>query len=373
MTPSPRILIALIVSSMFFVPAANLAAAGRDFGAYWREPSLLYNVDILAQQLALALMPWGISIAPEKVVIGKGQWLFLGDSYHHAITEERRPAMPPDVAFGRRVKAATASWDTYFRRHGVGLFKILVGPNKSSIYPEYLPGWMKASQPSPFEIFLREAGENYIDLRPVLRRAKEASPAPLYYRADTHWNYRAAAIAFHELARHAAPEAPDLRWPLQEDYGIRRESLRTGGDLSYFLHAGFANRDVDPQPVILEKDAPTTWTELDSGKVIYDGPIAAVPRLQTTIVVHSSRALNQRKVLWLRDSYGEALSPFMSYTFSDVLQCHWLTGLQPGALARLVDRWKPDYVFITVVERDARDELFAGLPPPAGEAPGAAR
>ena len=70
------------------------------------------------------------------------------------------------------------------------------------------------------------------------------------------------------------------------------------------------------------------------------------------------------RVLWLRDSFGAALEPWMAATFSDTLQMHWREALQsPDVLAALVEQWKPDYVFVTVVERDARVVAFTRGPP----------
>jgi hypothetical protein len=57
----------------------------------------------------------------------------------------------------------------------------------------------------------------------------------------------------------------------------------------------------------------------------------------------------------------------MAATFSDVIQLHWDEALKPDLrLARLVEAWKPDYVFITVVERSSRDPKLATPPPTAG-------
>jgi hypothetical protein len=79
-------------------------------------------------------------------------------------------------------------------------------------------------------------------------------------------------------------------------------------------------------------------------------------------LVKSKNALNHKRVLWLRDSFGTAMEPYMAATFSETLQIHykWVT---PEMFARLVNSYKPDYVFITVVERAARKPWFTNLPP----------
>ena len=54
----------------------------------------------------------------------------------------------------------------------------------------------------------------------------------------------------------------------------------------------------------------------------------------------------------------------MAATFNNVLQIHWSEALkQDGSFAQLVEDFKPDYVFITVVERSARSPDFTVFPP----------
>ena len=73
-------------------------------------------------------------------------------------------------------------------------------------------------------------------------------------------------------------------------------------------------------------------------------------------------ALNNKKVLWLRDSFGSAMSQLMALTFSDVLEVHNDMKLD-ARFAQLVEDWKPDYVFVTVVERTFKAVPFTSDPP----------
>ena len=58
-----------------------------------------------------------------------------------------------------------------------------------------------------------------------------------------------------------------------------------------------------------------------------------------------------------------AMSPFMAATFTETLQLHY-DEAHPELFARMVETFKPDYVFITVVERAARRKRFGTPPPP---------
>ena len=44
-----------------------------------------------------------------------------------------------------------------------------------------------------------------IDLRPLLKAAKERYPVPLYARYDTHWNGLGASVAAASIAKKLNP------------------------------------------------------------------------------------------------------------------------------------------------------------------------
>lgn len=78
----------------------------------------------------------------------------------------------------------------------------------------------------------------------------------------------------------------------------------------------------------------------------------------------SPRARNKKRVLWLRDSFGLALAPFLAATFTETIEIHWSEALRSHGkqLVELVDSWDPDYVIVTVVERDALSGALAQYP-----------
>lgn len=364
---SPWLFIALFVAGLLIVPVANLLAPRTGQRHAWTDVTWLYNADVVERTANRLLTPAGISLQASELVIGRDQWLFLGDGYEDTITALRRPPTENDREEGRRVRAAMDAWQVDLAKHHVRLFKVLVGPNKTTVYPEHAARWMQPADPSVLDAFLQEAGSRYVDVRPSLRAAKQQVATPLYYRTDTHWNALGAGVAFRDFARQVAAEAPGLRWPDESIYRLRGVSPRAGGDLSGFLFLQAEMRDEEPRLALQDLDIPTRQTDFETGKLLHEGPNAEVPMSEVPILVNSPRALNAARVLWLRDSFGTALSPFMSYSFSDVLQLHWEVGLLPDRLAELVDRWQPDYVFITVVERDARAPLFAQPPSRAAE------
>lgn len=81
------------------------------------------------------------------------------------------------------------------------------------------------------------------------------------------------------------------------------------------------------------------------------------------LIVHTSNALNDKKVLWLRDSFGVALYPYMNATFSTIMQQHYQDVLtNPEYMKKLITEFKPDLVIITVIERNSLSEYFENAP-----------
>ncbi len=349
------------------VPAINIMIAPNREAIHLQEKAFLYNMDFASRWTASVLYPFGISTDPKQVIIGKDGWLYLGDLYQATLSDDRRPATESDIQLTKEIGAATEAWDAYLASKGVKAFRIMVGPNKGTIYPEHMPNWAKPAPSNPTDtLFVQSNGEHFVDLRPALLNAKETHEEVLYYKTDTHWNALGAGVALRAFSQQIGKSAPELKWPSEKAYEILRVDPGIGGDLAKFLRLQGSFSERNP---ILNASMPaveTTQTDFDSKQVLAKGgnPVIASP--MTPLLVTSTGALNNKKVLWLRDSYGNSLSPLMDATFSEVLQLHWSEAIKPGGrLAELVEKWKPDYVFVTVVERAARTPWFAIYPPPA--------
>ncbi len=111
-----------------------------------------------------------------------------------------------------------------------------------------------------------------------------------------------------------------------------------------------------------EYELPVEQYDFNSGALTFSGLNIGIAPSMTPIQIKSPKALNKTKVLWLRDSFGSAMSPLIAATFSDVVQMHFLA-LEPQSLGDLVERYRPDIVIITSVERDTRNAFFQSLPP----------
>lgn len=323
-------------------------------------------MDFASRWAARLLYPLGISTNPTQVIIGRNDWLYLGDKYNQTQTVDRRPPSESDFLLGQKIGRATEAWDAYLTSKGVKLFRVMIGPNKGSVYPENLPIWAKPSFPNATDALLVGTGTtHYIDLRAPLLAAKANLREALYYKTDTHWNYLGAGVAFQTFAQQVSVVAPDIKWPLPSSYELNLVAPRRGGDLANFLRITAHLSDYEPMISALGLPIETIQSDFDSKKVLHQGGNRAIDSPMTPLLVQSTGALNSKRVLWLRDSFGAALSPLMAATFNEVLQLHWEEALKPGGrFLQLVEDWKPDYVFFTVVERDSRHLSFAAYPPP---------
>lgn len=59
----------------------------------------------------------------------------------------------------------------------------------------------------------------------------------------------------------------------------------------------------------------------------------------------------------VRDSFGTAMSRMMAQTFSETLQIHH-GRVKPSDIKKIITDYKPEYVIVTVVERNSMSKMF---------------
>ena len=330
----------------------------------WWKAKVLYNMDLFHGLISKLIYPMGISIHPGKVIIGKEGWLFLGDEYADKISVKRAGVDQKETQIIESVARSMESWDQWLSSKGVTAFRIVIGPDKDSVYPEYLPEWSSHTSPRPTDVLLRHArGNIYVDPTKAVVQAKLQFAHPLYYQTDTHWNNAGAWIAFDELRKSLDKTQDRLTWPQAREPLTLTTHKRAGGDLAHFLRI---QESLSDNEVLLnfpdEYSLPVEHHDFNSGEMTFSGQNIGIASPASPLLVSSPQALNSKKVLWLRDSFGTAMTPLMTATFTETLHVYYLL-LKPEALVALVERFQPDYVFITSVERDIRGDFFQSGPP----------
>lgn len=345
---------------MLVIPVYNFASSGKEVGDFVKEKNY-YSLDNLLPEVSHFFYKYGISLFPRQAVVGYDGWLFLGDDYAGTITAKRKGASSEDVNAAQNTVDAMTEWRSYFLENGVNDFKILIGPDKASVYPELSPIWANPHSYSKVDAILSVDNENiFVALKDYLIESKEGFDEPLYYSTDTHWNALGAGLSteyfISELSRQN-----DLIFNM--DRGEVVSSVRAGGDLSRFLRISEYLRDKELSDVFRSnKEINVKRFDFNTGELLGEGGNPPLGAPNEAIRVVSDNAVNQAKILWLRDSFGTAMSPYMAALFSETIQLHY-GHASTEWLANVVKQYQPDYVFVTVVERALPGGFFMSRPP----------
>jgi alginate O-acetyltransferase complex protein AlgJ len=355
--------ISMAVLMLIAVPIKNLTSDVPQDRSRWSQ-STLYNFDFALPITNQIFYPLGISLNPSQSIIGKRDWLYMGDLYESSVSSRRRGMTDRDKDAIQKTALAMKLWKRWLHRQNVSVFKVMLGPDKETIYPEFLPDWAKPATSTTTDALLAEIGnEIYVDPRSALITAKTNIAEPLYYKTDSHWNRIGAWVAFRTLITELSQTEKGL-WLTDRDLSTRVFPGK-GGDLARFLHleASLPDREaiVEPTRQVVEIEQ----YDYETGKLIASGGNPTIDAPQRPLLVKSKHGLNRKKVLWLRDSFGTAMAPLMAATFTETLQIHY-DKAPPQLFGQLVEAYKPDYVFMTVVERGSHNKFFVeNLPPPS--------
>lgn len=319
----------------------------------------MYNMDAVEGEIGYFSFKAGISVEPNKTLVGKEGWLFLGNGYANTLVAKRDGVDATTAPIVASLHDSMHAWKDYLKSQGVTAFAVTIGPDKDTIYYDKLPMWNTHSANSIIKEIISKNNDVYIDTLSPLLEEKNNTTVPLYFKTDTHWNHYGAAVVFNLLRK--VINDPDVVWPkmfYQTDFSV---SPGPTGDLAAFLRTKKIvdfKVDIKDQNILnlgIRKIDYATGVEISSEKM------TTIEAPSTPTLVISDNALSDKKVLWLRDSFGNAMSPFMSREFKQILQIHH-GKVTPKIMKEMVQSFKPDYVIITVVERDALTSFFTSPP-----------
>lgn len=356
------VFIIIVISMLMVLPAYNFIVKDKSFKnevPLLENIKAMYNMDSLEGELGYLGFKVGISVVPNKVLIGKDGFLFLGNEYANTLVAKRDGVNATNASVIASLHDSMHEWKKYLESQGVKHFVVTVGPDKDTIYSDYLPAWTKHSDASIAKKIIHDNGDIYIDTLSALESERDKSSIPLYFYTDTHWNHYGASIVFNML-RNVIKDN-DLEW--QKIFSERDFSVGKGpsGDLAYFLRTDKINEikvDIKSDHI---NNLNIRRVDYETGKEIsYERMISVEAPTVPTLII-SDNALSNKKVLWLRDSFGNAMSPFMSREFKEILQIHH-GRVTPRMMKQMVQSFRPDYVIITVVERDALTSFFTSPP-----------
>jgi alginate O-acetyltransferase complex protein AlgJ len=286
----------------------------------------------------LSRVRWfGVSPIPQ-VLIGKKGWLYYArENPRRNVIDYYRAAVPFTSEEMEKWRMALEARRDWLASRGIGYLVVMV-PNKSTIYPEYLPSGLHQIRPQSrldqlLDYLRTRSTFRILDLRPALVAAK--SGGRLYHKTDSHWNDAGAFVAYRQILRELGRIYPVLHPRPLSDFFVKNETT-PGGDLAIML--GFPDILKEEQVILEPRTGPRAVISEPSRKIspwvmrsATESPVAA-----------------PLKVLMLRDSFGHELMNFLSEHFARIVY-HW--DVRFIFDTSLIEREKPDIVIEEMVER----------------------
>lgn len=267
---------------------------------------------------------------------GKEDWLFLGNSYHNTVAKLKLANVPAEseIEATKEIFSKIAKTGAEYNTKVV----LIVGTNKSNVYPEYLPDELVPSTKKYSGFFLEKLKDvpNLTVYNPAddLLRFKKTEGI-LYWMTDTHWNNKGAFLTYAGFSTLLGLPVPQVEF--------QRGSPRSGDLLKLSKLKDFPLHAEDNWDVVWKNKPVWTEKEIPDEQTATYGP--------ATIVVNQNPLSN--KYIWVvGDSFANVLKQYFNATFKEVRYVgHWTDKLKdiPADLTK-ADK-KPDMIIVVRVER----------------------
>ena len=271
----------------------------------------------------------------EKLILGQGGWLYFGD--RNAVDHYRgvAPLSPSELERWQRVLEKRR--DALAER-GIPYLLVLV-PDKNLIYPEFMPENLpRATTVHPLDQLVRHMNENsdveVLDLRTALETAK--AHGPVFHRTDSHWNDEGATVAYSAIIDRLAEILP----PIQDQPSL--EFTRTNAQ-----EPGLGLARIVGMAYEFPEDVTTVEVASPRSKITRKHRARYDERLESLKpVAHGVEASGYPRAVMFRDSFGNALIPYLSEHFERILYV-WDRDVD----TRVIDIEQPDVVIQEIVGR----------------------
>ena len=291
-------------------------------------------------KIKYALFPLDLE---HKVLVGRDGWFYYSDE--HMVDNHRGAAKFTQLQL-RAWQALLEKRRDWLAARGIK-YLFVVAPNKESVYPEYLPAWLKPSSATKLDQFMDymrvHSTVEVLDLRPALREARQHGP--VYYKTDTHWNLMGAFAACETIITKVSNQIPGLEPVALDNFEIQRES-RPGGDLAR-LAGETALRDDNIYVFTPKIQSPKLEFHTVGTKVIYYRQFGIIPVFESPVAIINSQRTNRAVVFG--DSFAAGLEPFLGHHFGRVLF------LQKDFNPETISQDQPVLVINEMVERYLND------------------
>lgn len=267
---------------------------------------------------------------------GSGDWLFLGNAHNNTVAKLKLAIVPTEkqLADTKGLFTDLCSKSAQYKTRVV----LIVGPDKPSIYPEYLSDELVPSHKKYVSYFLNELKNVHnltvYDPTEDLLRLKH-SEGLLYWMTDTHWNNKGAFLTYKGFSKIVGLPVPNVRF--------KHGSVYRGDLIEIAKLKGFPLHLEDNWDVVWENMPDWTEKEISHEQKTSFG---------STTVVINKKPLSDKTVWVIGDSFSLALKQYFNATFKEVYYVgHWDAKHNNIAQQLVVAEQKPDMIVVVKVER----------------------
>ncbi len=256
----------------------------------------------------------------DDVIVGKNGWLYYGETVNDFLNIDTLSDRGVN-----NIKNNLEMMNNYCEQNNAR-FIFTIAPNKNSVYPEYMPFNYSPTENKGNYEKLSESFEDdfpFCDMKEVILNTE--SNIPLYHKKDTHWNNLGAYAGHARLLEMLGREkCPSGNWTIRNDHQ---------GDLADMIYPSEKPDDMQ------------IYSDYEY-KYQYLGHFRAFDDMSIKTFCEGKNG----NLLMYRDSYGEAILPFMAECFGSAEFTRTVPYRMDG-----IGENGADTVILEIVERNIPD------------------
>ena len=320
-----RLKVSILCCCIFGIGIAGFIVSSSDLSTSHTYEQLLVKRKAFKQR-------FGFSDAWYK---GKADWLFLGNSFDRTVDKLELVIVPDDRVIEEtnqniiNVVKKAAEFNTKLA--------LLVGPNKSSVYSEFLPDDIVPSKTRYINYFLNQLKQTpnltvYDPTEDLISLKK--TEGILYWMTDTHWNNKGAYLAYQGFSKLLGLPSPIVDFT---------NSSPRGGDLIGISKLNnFPLHQEDNWEIVWKNKLSITEQEI---------PDEQKSTMGSATIVINKNPLSDKYIWVVGDSFTEALKPFINASFNEIRYIGNWNKLKDLPMELTKASRKPDMIILIRVER----------------------
>lgn len=273
------------------------------------------------------------STVPDRILFGKDDFLFYSKQNDGDSIMDYQGLIKLDSDKLKSIRLGLLDFNKWLSERNIK-FYFIIAPDKQTVYPDKMPDNIRRCFITSTDQILNEIDDRnikIIDLREDLINARSMK-YELYAKSDTHWNSLGAYIAYKKIMEVIYRDfniIKPIRINLNQFEFVSRTDIK---DLYDMLGVkGFL---------------PTKYAMINLPSLF-----SVVSKYDKDLV--TSSGYNKLRVIMFRDSFTDALQPFLSNTFG-YINYKWTYKIDKG----IILKEKPDIVIFEVVERNFKNLEF---------------